>query len=336
MAENKKKKDIKSILKSFFLLITPTVLVLLIVVFLAFNVRQERKHLTDEIRANAPGKFLLLGEGKVHYRLEGEGSAPLIVFVHGGGVTGEEVWKENIPFFLENGYQVLSYDLYGRGYSDRPHTVHNPELFLKQLEQLLEKLDINKPFYLVALSMGGMIALDYAYAHPRRVKKLVLIDPATAGNYEIHPLLKFPIISDFLMTVLWYPKAIENQRKEFVSNKKFNTYSKRLAYFMDFKGYKQSNYSTWKNMLNKSKLHLVEGIPPSSLLLIYGDNDPYFREGQKDSFKARLPSLEIAKIQDAGHMPNYEKPDEVNRLIHGFFTEHVRAHNFQKEGMQKY
>lgn len=313
-----KNRDLKSIIKSAFLFVTPSLLIVLIIVYLAFNVQQEQSRLTDQIRAQAPGKFLLLDDGYVHYRLQGPDSAPLVVFIHGGGVTGEEVWKKNIPYFLDNGYRVLSYDLYGRGYSDRPVVKNNPELFLSQTEELLEKLNIRKPFYMVALSMGAMIALDYVYAHPSMVKKLVLIDPAAAGNYKMNPLLRVPLISDFLMTVHWYPKAIENQRKEFVSDEKFDEYAQRLAYFMDFKGYKMTNYSTWRHMLSKSKLHLVEAVPPSSLLLIYGDDDPYFREGQKESFIARLPSMHVAEVEDAGHMPNYEQPDEVNQLVYNF------------------
>lgn len=327
MATQRKKKGLRSAIRSFFLLLPPVVLVLLILVYIAFHIKQEQFIITDEIRAQAPGQFLLLEEGNVHYRLQGPESAPLIVFIHGGGVTGEEVWKKNIPFFLEKGYRVLSYDLYGRGYSDRPRVAHNPELFLTQTEQLLEGLNIDQSFHLVALSMGAMIALDYSYAHPSKVKKVVLIDPAAAGTYEINPLLRIPLISNFLMTVAWYPKAIENQRKEFVSDEKFNTYAQRLAYFMNFKGYKRSNYSTWKNMLNKSKLHLVEAIPPSRLLLIYGDKDPYFRNGQKESFKSRLPSMKTAKIQNAGHMPNYEQPEEVNQLIFDFLEPEKKASN---------
>lgn len=321
MATPQKTRDVKGILRSSFLILPSSVLIILIVVYLAFNMRQERTRLTGDIQAQAPGRFLLLEEGNVHYRLQGPESAPLVVLVHGGGVTGQEVWKKNIPYLLDQGYQVLAYDLYGRGYSDRPRVKHNPELFLTQLEQLLEKLQIDKPFHLVALSMGAMIALDYIYKHPNMVRKIILIDPAAAGTYELHPFLQVPVISDFIMTVAWYPRAIENQRKEFVNNEKFETYAERLSYFMDFKGYKHSNYSTWRHMLNKSKLHLVEAIPPSRLLLIYGANDPYFREGQRESFQARLPSMQTARINDAGHMPNYEKPEEVNDLIHRFLTE---------------
>jgi pimeloyl-ACP methyl ester carboxylesterase len=55
------------------------------------------------------------------------------------------------------------------------------------------------------------------------------------------------------------------------------------------------------------------------MLLIYGDEDPYFREGECRKVQSKYPGLETIKIDWAGHMPHLEKPMEVNQAIHSFF-----------------
>ena len=296
--------------------------------FFYFERQQETSQLTDDVRATAPGNFVMLEKGLVHYRLDGPEVAETIVFIHGGGITGSEVWDKNVSFFLDNGYKTLAYDLYGRGYSDRPSSKHSPELFLRQLVQLLDTLQINEKVNVVALSMGAIVALDFAHLYPHRVRKVVLIDPAAAGNYKPNALLTVPVLSEFLLTTYWYPRAVENQRKEFVNQELFQTYSRRLRYFMDFEGYKRTNYSTWMNMLNQDKVELVSKLPSGSLMLIYGESDPYFNEKQNERYQSHRPAMEIVKVEASGHMPNMEQPGLVNRAIYTFLQQEAKEEHF--------
>ena len=78
--------------------------------------QQETAELNARTREAAPGSFVQLADGMVHYRLMGPDTGHLILFVHGGGTTGMEVWKYTAPYFLERGYRILLYDLYGRGF----------------------------------------------------------------------------------------------------------------------------------------------------------------------------------------------------------------------------
>jgi len=287
--------------------------------FILMNNRQERNELTDEVRSAAPGKFIDLSQGRVHYALEGPEKSEVIIFIHGGGVTGMEVWRRNLPYFVHKGYRVLAYDLYGRGFTDRPKIEHAPEVFSAQLAELIDSLDLQPPFHLVSMSMGAIIALDYASVHPENVSKLVVIDPAISGEFRTNPLLKLPVVSDVLLTCYWYPRAVKNQRKEFADKALFESYAERLRYFMAFKGYKHANRSTWKNMLTQNRIDKMNALPLSHMLLIYGDEDPYFRDAQCRKLQSKLPGLETIKIEWAGHMPHLEKPLEVNHAIHSFF-----------------
>jgi pimeloyl-ACP methyl ester carboxylesterase len=294
---------------------------LFVSIYLFFKGNQENSVLTDNVRKDAPGKFIWLRHGEVHYKLAGPPTAELLVFIHGGGITGMEVWDKNISYFNEKGYRTLTYDLYGRGYTDRPAVRNSPELFLGQLTELLEELHVTDTFSIVAMSMGAIVGIDYAHKNPHRVKKMVLIDPSASGDFKLAPVLKVPVLSDFIMAAYWYPRAVENQRKEFYNKEMFEVYSKRLAYFMDFEGYKYTNYSTWQNMLNQNKLDELNDLSVSDLLLIYGTSDPYFSQKMEVSYRSNFPSMSVVKIEEAGHMPHYEQPAKVNHVIDTFLHE---------------
>lgn len=298
---------------------------LLVVVFISYLVLdyiQEGKPLDDQARQDAPGQFVKLSDGITHYQELGPAEGTPVLLIHGGGITGMEVWQQNAPVLAGEGYRVLLYDLYGRGYSDRLATAYTPELLNRQLTELIEAIHFPDTFHIISMSLGSIVALDYAAQH--HTLSLTLIDPAITGDYRPNRLLKLPVVSSLLMTFYWCPKAVENQRKEFVDQDLFNTYANRLTHFMQFKGYKHVNYSTWMNTLMQNKLELLAQMPAHKTMLIYGANDPYFPESNPPLFLKACPTLQIAPVEQAGHMPHFEKPDVVNPLVLDFLK-HTNA-----------
>lgn len=280
--------------------------------------RQENSILSDPVLDEAPGEFVRLQHGLVHYRLEGPSAGKLVLLIPGGGISGCEIFDKVLPEFHQRGYKTLTYDLYGRGYSARPTVNYSPELFQDQINQLLDSLTINDSLQIISMSMGAIVGIDYVNRHPEKVSKLVFIDPSLAGQFTPNIALRIPVLSDFLMTVYWYPRAAENQRKEFVDQKIFEDYKKRLLYFMNFKGYKYTNYSTWFYTLNQDKLPLLDRIQPNKVLLLYGDRDPYFSEDLVTVFLSHYPTLKHSAIPNTGHIPHLEKPQEVSQVIFDF------------------
>lgn len=302
-----------------FLFICIGALMIITAVYFWIGSRQETAALNETTRTDAPGKFLKLDEGMVHYQLQGPDTGRLIVFVHGGGATGMEVWKNTASYFLQRGYRILMYDLYGRGYSDRTRTTYSPALFRQQLSQVLDSLHIDTPFDFIAMSMGSAIALDYAVIHPGKVKKIILLGPAVGGDLKPSKLLEVPGLAQLLMTCYWYPRSVDSQRKEFVNKPEFEKYAERLRYFMNFSGHKYITLSTWQNMLNKDQLTLFTKIQPDKIMLIYGRQDPFFPVDYVPRYKKYYPTMIVREIDQAGHMPHYEQPVIVNGLIAAYF-----------------
>ncbi|MBC7260381.1 MAG: alpha/beta fold hydrolase, partial [Chloroflexi bacterium] len=143
----------------------------------AYRFRGETKVLDDEARKGVPGQFVRLPDGVVHYELAGPPDGQPVVLIHGFSVP-YYIWDPTFPALAEAGFRTLRYDLYGRGFSDRPETEYTLDLFVRQLLNLLQALGMERPVDVVGLSMGGPIAVSFTDRYPEHVRKLVLIDPA--------------------------------------------------------------------------------------------------------------------------------------------------------------
>ncbi|WP_417726717.1 alpha/beta fold hydrolase [Roseovarius sp.] len=142
--------------------------------------------MTDTARMNAPGDFVRLSRGITHFRWLGATRGPVAVCVH-GLTTPSFVWQGIAAGLGRLGYRVLVYDLYGRGYSDRPKGPQDSAFFITQLEELLEDQGVEDDITLLGYSMGGAIATAFAALHAERLRTLVLIAPAGLGH-DLGPL----------------------------------------------------------------------------------------------------------------------------------------------------
>ncbi len=154
------------------------VFVFIVVVAAAPFVREAMKPgMGASLHNDAPGEFAALSQGTTHYRWHGEKGGNVMVCVH-GLTTPSYVWNQMMPHLTAAGYRVLTYDLYGRGFSDRPKGVQDAAFFLRQLRDLLAHEGMGDGFTLMGYSMGGSISASFAAAEPHRVGRMVLIAPA--------------------------------------------------------------------------------------------------------------------------------------------------------------
>ncbi|MEX0317870.1 MAG: alpha/beta fold hydrolase [Ruegeria sp.] len=156
------------------------ILILVLLVFvigaaaLPYWAEARRRPMDEWERRDAPGTCVPLSQGVTHYQWHGAVRGPVAVCVHGLS-TPSFVWNGLARALGAMGYRVLTYDLYGRGYSDRPEGSQNDDFFIKQLEDLLDDQEIEEDFTLFGYSMGGAIATVFAAKHPNRVRHLVLL-----------------------------------------------------------------------------------------------------------------------------------------------------------------
>ena len=104
----------------------------------------------------------------------------VILLIHGLGVNGSS-WKYQIDDLKNAGFRLIIPDLLGFGHGK----YHNEEISIlhacQDIWQIIEPLEI-KQLSIIGLSLGGVIAMQFAYMHPDVVQKLIVINS----------LLKFP------------------------------------------------------------------------------------------------------------------------------------------------
>ena len=107
----------------------------------------------------------------LNYRLEGDG--PETVVLVNGLADDLETWADQVPALLEAGYRVLRFDNRGIGLSDKPVGPYTTAMFAADTKALVDHLQISD-FHLLGVSMGGMIAQEYALAYPADLRSVTL------------------------------------------------------------------------------------------------------------------------------------------------------------------
>lgn len=125
------------------------------------------------------------GHHRVNYELAGEAGRPVITFLN-GLTQNVNLWKAYADHFVPRGYRVLAYDMLGQGRSSKPVIDIPLSGHADMLDNLLDQLDIEKT-HLASISFGGIIALDFAIRHGRRLDSLT----AMSTFAELTPQLEF-------------------------------------------------------------------------------------------------------------------------------------------------
>jgi 3-oxoadipate enol-lactonase len=110
---------------------------------------------------------------------ENQANAELIVLI-AGLAAPLSAWAAQTPSFLNAGYKVLTYDNRGVGQSSYPPGPYNIAEMANDLKALVRKLNLDcedgrtERFHLLGISMGGMIAQEYALRWPQDIQTLTL------------------------------------------------------------------------------------------------------------------------------------------------------------------
>jgi len=289
-----------------------------------FILRTERKELDEETRMAAVGQFIQLKQGMVNYELAGESDRPLVVLVHGFS-TPSYIWDPTFEALVQSGYQVLRFDLYGRGFSDRPDVDYDLNLFIGQVEDLLATLQIDQPIHLMGLSMGGPIAAAYAGRHPEMIRSLTLIDPLVTNIFQssIFPL-NLPGVGEYLMAIVMEPFVLpKSQNGDLLHPERFPDWEDQYKVQTQFKGFGRAILSTMRCIAREDTLAIYRDLAEKKIptLILRGEEDQTISANDIEILRAILPFAQFHLISETGHIPHYERPEVVNPLILAFISD---------------
>lgn len=280
---------------------------------------KENEVLNSENRKNAPGEFISLPNGVTHYEMFGHDIAKTVLLVHGFSVPGY-IWDPTFKALKENGFQVIRFDLFGRGYSDRPNVVYNGELFTQQIADLLIALKIDKPIDIIGLSMGGPIVSEFANKYSEKIRKVILIAPLNEPkNISV---LNIPIIGEYLTNVYFAPTLSKSQLEDFIKPEEHVEWPDKFKPQMKYNGFKRALLSTLRNYMSEDKLpvYIKLGELNKEVLLIWGEKDITTPFGGSARIR-EVVECDFLSVKEAGHLPHLEHPELVNSRIIRFLNE---------------
>jgi pimeloyl-ACP methyl ester carboxylesterase len=223
-------------------------------------------------------------------------------------------------------------DLLGFGDSDKPSpqkSCYNPHWYGEQLKVFVDAIGWSN-FVLIAHSMGGIAATEFAVAHPQFVDRLILVD--SAGIVQQPPLLgrilQLPVIGsllfellastrkglrDFMVNDVWYSKSVVEDSVLSNMYRIINSPGgKKAAYAAMMRMISPKAASTFTNRFSKltCKTHLI-----------WGAQDRLF---PLDSCGLMLEKL-IANatldiIEECGHEPPVEAPERFLQILKKVIT----------------
>ena len=283
--------------------------------------RGETRDIDEAARRSTAGAFVRLSKGYTHYEVGAADRGSTVVLVHGFSVP-YFIWDPTFDALLTAGMNPLRYDLYGRGYSDRPPTEYGVNLFVSQLLDLLDALGVQASD-LVGLSMGGVIASAFTVRYPLRVRKLILIDPSGARalpQHLIYSVAMLPGIGELAFGLAGTGSLVKGIASDFYEPSQVAWFQERYRAQMEFRGFKRAILSTIRNRMLDEFTYVYRELAKleTPIMLVWGQNDRTVPFEQSKELLRMIPRVFFHAIPACGHIPHYEKPEVVNPLLIDF------------------
>ncbi|MEQ8745484.1 alpha/beta fold hydrolase [Pyruvatibacter sp.] len=285
------------------------------------------KPLDEAARAKAPGAFISARAGLLHYTWDGPADGPVVVMVHGFS-TPHFIFEQNVAALTDQGYRVLRFDHFGRGWSDRPIARYDADFYDEALLNLLDGLSLTGPVGLVGLSMGGPIVAEFAARHPQRVNRVLLFVPAgldVAGLTGFAArLLNVPGLGDLMWRAIGRSVLLNDPQYNERGEPPENRLAGNVSTQMEYRGYLDALLATMRNMPMSNRAETYRrlaqtGIPVAA---IFGKDDPTVLPASVDKLAAYIPEAQIHLLENADHGLNYKRHRAANPLLAAFFDPH--------------
>ncbi|WP_069298532.1 alpha/beta fold hydrolase [Neptunicoccus sediminis] len=281
-----------------------------------------RRPMTGRARRSAPGDFVPITGGLIHYQWHGPKNGPVLVMVH-GLTTPSFVWRDQLGALTGAGYRVLTFDHFGRGFSDRPYARHTMAFYVREIDELLEKLDVPAGYSLLGYSMGGAIAAHYAGLRRDRIKRLILLTPAGLLKSEPNWIARWPVIGDLAMFLFggWILRRGSRQagKLEGVDNDMIEKQCRETR----FAGFGAAVLSCLRHVIytDQTDVHrrlLDRGMP---VLAVFGTKDTVIPIACAMRLREINRTARIVEIKGAGHSLVTTHARQVNRAVLAFLSD---------------
>jgi pimeloyl-ACP methyl ester carboxylesterase len=269
--------------------------------------------------------FLVAGEG------------PPLLLIHGIGDSSAS-WRDVIPALAEN-HLVIAPDLLGHGASDKPRADYSVTAYANGMRDLLSVLGLDR-VTLVGHSLGGGVAMQFAYQYPDRTERLVLVSTGGAGR-RVSSLLRAVSLPgvDMALSALksrqargvlglaasvasWLDDGLGLDAADMMrvvnalpDATARTAFVRTLRSGVDWRGQVVT-------MLDRA--YLLRNIPA---LIVWGKQDSVLPVQHAHQAKAALPHSRLELFENSAHFPHRAEPERFVQLVTEFVAS-TQPHRF--------
>jgi len=283
-----------------------------------------------EVTGVARNEMWLHGHRLV-YRIAGSG--PPLLLVH-GLFEDSLTWRKVIPR-LARTHTVIAPDLFGHGESDAPrHADYSPGGHADVLRDLLEVLGHHR-VTIVGHSLGGGIAMSFAYCYPARVHRLALISSGGFGR-EVHPLLRalslpgagpalrLATMRPTLALLAWLARLLRSfgARRPARGARQLQLVLTRVG----SRGRRAAMIKTLRSVIGcrgqtVSALDRSYALRRFPTLVLWGTRDRMIPAHHASAALASNPGAEVALLDGTGHLPHVTRAGLVAARVSSFIND---------------
>jgi pimeloyl-ACP methyl ester carboxylesterase len=264
---------------------------------------------------------------RVYFNIAGRG--PAVVLIH--GVAGRASQWDRVVELLAETHTVVAPDLLGHGDSAKPRGDYSLGAHASGIRDLLVGLGIERAS-VVGHSLGGGIAMQFAYQFPERCERLVLVASGGLGE-EVHALLRAATLpgAEFVLPLLAHPRVLDVAS---VVPRALGRIGLRTGPDLTemARGYQSLSNADARSAfihtlravidprgqrINASdRLYLASMMPT---MIIWGCRDRIIPVAHAEPTHEGMPGSTLELIEDAGHFPHLDDPLRFARTLEAFF-----------------
>jgi pimeloyl-ACP methyl ester carboxylesterase len=238
---------------------------------------------------------------RLHTEIHGPAGAPALLLIEGlGGDIGG--WRRNIPTLAQE-LRVIAFDLRGNGRSDAPDAPITMATFVDDAVAVLDAAGAEAA-HVYGQSLGGMIAIELALAHPGRVRSLILA--ATHAGLRTAVRSRHVAPKDRPWELLYSEQHLRERPDEVADDLRSGTEQPPHA-----------ARRQWEAMRRFEAADRLADVAVPTLVL-HGTDDRMIPVENARALAAGIPGARLVELEGAGHVYHAEQPEASDRAVLDF------------------
>jgi 3-oxoadipate enol-lactonase len=265
--------------------------------------------------------FAAVEGGQLWYEVAGEGHPLLLIHA---GIADSRMWDEQFRTFAEH-YRVVRYDTRGFGQSKTKNISFSNR---QDIADLFRHLGIERS-YILGISRGGTIAIDFALEYPEMVDALIVVSSGLSG-YTHQPTeaarLEMQLFDKMAEAAEQgdFARLVDLEMQMWVDgpgqpSDRVAPHIRERVREMDAANYNRQDGEARPRPLHPPAIRRLAKIQVPTLVIV-GDLDASGVQAAADILAQRIAGARKVVFQGAAHMVNMEQPEEFNRVVLDFLS----------------